>query len=55
MSKKPLKQSDIFTHLLDAKDPNEGTGLCTDELAAESTNLIIAGKSYSSQLATSLC
>jgi cytochrome P450 len=47
MSGTPIERSDIFTNLLNAKDPDGGARLCLDELIAESTSLIIAGKTIS--------
>ena len=40
----PLKRNDIFTFLLNAKDPETGEGFTPAEIGAESTTLIVAGR-----------
>lgn len=39
----PLKRTDVFTCLLNAKDPETDEGLSPAELGAESTTMIVAG------------
>lgn len=40
----PLKRRDVFSFLLDAKDPETQRGLGVAEIGAESTTMIVAGK-----------
>ncbi|PGH20061.1 hypothetical protein AJ80_03711 [Polytolypa hystricis UAMH7299] len=48
MQVQPLKRHDVFSGLLDAKDPETGDGLAPAEIGAESTTMIIAGSDTSS-------
>lgn len=44
MSSNELKRKDVFSFLLQAKDPETQEGLTTAEIAAESTTMVVAGK-----------
>ena len=44
------ERRDLFSHLLDAKDPETGKGFTLDELWGEATMLTVAGGYISSQL-----
>jgi cytochrome P450 len=48
MSAKPIKRKDVFSFLLDAKDPETQQGLGMAEIGAESTTMIVAGSDTSS-------
>ncbi|KAI9745830.1 MAG: hypothetical protein M1818_000511 [Claussenomyces sp. TS43310] len=48
MQAQPLKRKDVFSFLLDAKDPETQQGLATAEIGAESTTMIVAGSDTSS-------
>ncbi|KAG9235155.1 cytochrome protein [Amylocarpus encephaloides] len=48
MSAKPIKRQDVFSFLLDAKDPETQEGLGMAEIGAESTTMIVAGSDTTS-------
>ncbi|CEF71864.1 unnamed protein product [Fusarium graminearum] len=48
LTTKPLERDDIISHLLTAKDSETGQGFTKNEVAAESSTLIVAGTDTSS-------
>ncbi|RDL30473.1 Cytochrome P450 [Venustampulla echinocandica] len=48
MAAKPIKRPDVFSFLLDAKDPETQQGLGMAEIGAESTTMIVAGSDTTS-------
>lgn len=48
MTTAPLKRNDIISHILTAKDPETNEGFTRNEVAAESTTLVVAGTDTSS-------